>query len=162
MPCFILYPKAKSACYSRYLLTSYFCIPVLLDEKDIFSSPEAYGRGNGDHLQKNLRQRIPGLLYSVLLTPRQAKADPRLPQRLLDTHGHLPLSLLWSPCSFLLGPGAHKVLFVASKGLFPQSCGSSVIKSHWPQIQIPWGFSDPLLDLQVGKSVVGPRTFPTV
>ena len=34
--CFILYSKAKFACYSRYLLTSYFCIPVPYDEKDIF------------------------------------------------------------------------------------------------------------------------------
>ena len=29
-------PKAKLACFSRYLLTSYFCIPVPYDEKDIF------------------------------------------------------------------------------------------------------------------------------
>ena len=28
-------------------------------------------------------------------------------------------------CSFLLGPGAHKVLFVSSKTLFPQSSVSS-------------------------------------
>ena len=28
LPCFILYFKAKFANYSRYLLTSYFCIPV--------------------------------------------------------------------------------------------------------------------------------------
>ena len=27
--------KAKFACYSRYLLTSYFCIPVPYNEKDI-------------------------------------------------------------------------------------------------------------------------------
>ena len=27
LPCFILYSKAKLACYSRYLLISYFCIP---------------------------------------------------------------------------------------------------------------------------------------
>ena len=26
LPCFILYSKAKLACYSRYLLASYFCI----------------------------------------------------------------------------------------------------------------------------------------
>ena len=26
----------KLACYSRYLLTSYFCIPVPYDEKDFF------------------------------------------------------------------------------------------------------------------------------
>ena len=32
----MLYSKAKFACYSRYLLTSYFCIPVRYDEKDIF------------------------------------------------------------------------------------------------------------------------------
>ena len=36
LPCFILYSKAKLACYSRYVLTSYFCIPVPYNEKDIF------------------------------------------------------------------------------------------------------------------------------
>ena len=35
-PTSFLYSKAKFACYSRYLLTSYFCIPVPSDEKDIF------------------------------------------------------------------------------------------------------------------------------
>ena len=33
--CFILYSKAKFACYSRYLLSSYFYIPVPSDERDI-------------------------------------------------------------------------------------------------------------------------------
>ena len=36
LPCFILYSKAKFACYSRCFLTSYFCIPVTYNEKDIF------------------------------------------------------------------------------------------------------------------------------
>ena len=36
LPCFILYSKAKFTCYSRYFLTSYFCIPVPYNEKDIF------------------------------------------------------------------------------------------------------------------------------
>ena len=36
LPCFILYSKAKFACYSRYLLTSCFCIPVPYNEKDLF------------------------------------------------------------------------------------------------------------------------------
>ena len=36
LPCFILYSKAKFACYSRCFLTSYFCIPVPCNEKDIF------------------------------------------------------------------------------------------------------------------------------
>ena len=35
LPCFILYSKAKLTCFSRYLLTSCFCIPVPYDEKDI-------------------------------------------------------------------------------------------------------------------------------
>ena len=36
LPFFILYSKAKLACYTRYLLIFYFCIPVPYDEKDIF------------------------------------------------------------------------------------------------------------------------------
>ena len=36
LPCFILYAKAKVVCYSRYLLTSSFFIPVPYNEKDIF------------------------------------------------------------------------------------------------------------------------------
>ena len=56
----------------------------------------------------------------------------------------------------------HTGLTVPSKSLFPQSCRSSLIKSHWLQSQIPWGFSVPLPDPQVGKSVMGPRTFATV
>ena len=36
LPYFILYSKAKLACYSRCLLTSCFCILVPCDEKDIF------------------------------------------------------------------------------------------------------------------------------
>ena len=36
--CFILHSKAKLVCYSRYLLTSYFCIPVPCGENYIFVS----------------------------------------------------------------------------------------------------------------------------
>ena len=50
---------------------------------------------------------------------------------LLETPIHSQASLLWCHCSFLLSPGAHSILFVASKSLFLQSCGSSVMKSHW-------------------------------
>ena len=95
-------------------------------------------------------------------TPWQATVDPHLRQRLLDTHRHVWLSLLWGHCSFLLGPGVHKALFVPFKSLFPQSCGSPIIKSQWPPSQIPWGFLVPLTHPQAGKSVVGPRTFTTV
>ena len=58
-------------------------------------------------------------LHSVPPTLQQATADPHLCQRLLDTHEQVWVSLLWGHCSFLLGPGAHKALFVPSKSLFP-------------------------------------------
>ena len=63
--------------------------------------------------------------------------------------------------SLLLSSGswyAQDFFFVPSKSLFPQSCGSSVIKSHWPSESN----SVPLPDPQVGKSFVGPSTFATV
>ena len=41
------------------------------------------------------------------LALQQAAADPRLPRRLLDTHGQVWVSLLWGHCSFLLGPGGE-------------------------------------------------------
>ena len=62
------------------------------------------------------------LLHSVPPTLKQATADPRLHQRLLDTHGHVWVSLLWGNCFFLLGPGAHKVLFVLQESVSPFLC----------------------------------------
>ena len=70
-------------------------------------------------------KRSHALLHSVPLTLKQATVNPSLHQRLLDTHGHVWVSLLWGNCFFLLGPGAHKVLFVPAKSLFPQSYVSS-------------------------------------
>ena len=70
------------------------------------------------------------LLHSVPPSLLQATANSHLCQRLLDTHGQVWVSLLWGHCSFLLGPGAHKVLFVPSKNLSPLSCvisGSSMM-----------------------------------
>ena len=65
------------------------------------------------------------LEYSVPPTLQQTTTDPCLHFRLLDTHGQDRVSLLWGHCFFLLGPGVHKILFVPSKSLFPQSCVSS-------------------------------------
>ena len=70
-------------------------------------------------------KRSHALSRSVLPTLHQATADPCLRQRLLDTHGQVWVSPLWGHCSFLLGPGVHKVLCVPSQSLFPQSCVSS-------------------------------------
>ena len=60
---------------------------------------------------------------SVPQTLQQATTDSCLHWRLLDTHRQVWVSLLWGHCSFLLGPGVHKFLFVPSKSL--QSCVSS-------------------------------------
>ena len=68
---------------------------------------------------------------SALIPP----ADQCRPTPPPETPRHSQVSLgqlLWGHYSFLLGPGAHKVLFVPSKSLFPESCVSSVIKSHCP------------------------------
>ena len=84
---------------------------------------------------------------------------------LLETPGHSQASLGQSfvgHCSFLLGPGVHKVLFVPSKSLFPQSCISSESNPTAFQSQILWMLSFPFPDPQVGNSVVGPRTFLAV
>ena len=65
---------------------------------------------------------------SHVCTAVLSAADPaagHLHPRPLDTHGQVWVSLLWGHCSFLLHPGAHKVLFVPSKSLLPQSWVSS-------------------------------------
>ena len=46
----------------------------------------------------------------------------------LETPGHSHACLAQS----LVAPGVHKVLFVPFKSLFPHSCESFIIKSHWP------------------------------
>ena len=63
---------------------------------------------------------------------------------------------------FPLGPGAHKVLFVPFKSLFPHSCESFIIKSHWPPNSNSLGVLILFASSKVGKSVVVPRTFATV
>ena len=70
-------------------------------------------------------KRSHALLHSVPPTLQQATANPCLHRRLLDTHRQVWVSLLWGHCSFLLDPGVHKVLFLPSRSLFPQSCVSS-------------------------------------
>ena len=65
------------------------------------------------------------LLHSVIPTLHQATTNPHLPQRLLDTHEQVWVSVLWGHCCFLLGPDECKVLFVPFKSLFSQPCVSS-------------------------------------
>ena len=57
------------------------------------------------------------------------------PTPLLETPGHSQATLAQSIVRSLLlspGSGVHKVLFLPSRSLIPQSRGSSIIKSHWP------------------------------
>ena len=68
------------------------------------------------------------LVHSVPPTLQQATTDPHLCWRRLDTHRQVWVSLLWGHYSFILGPGAYKVLFVPSCALhrtISQSCVSS-------------------------------------
>ena len=113
------------------------------------------GEGNGNPLQcsclENLRDGKPGgsrlftcqtmvEVMKIMATcfkrsraPTAAQRAPnpaaghRRPTRPPGTPGHVQVSVsfLWGHCSLLLSPGAHKVLFVPSKSLFPQSCVSS-------------------------------------
>ena len=66
-----------------------------------------------------------GTVRSVPPALQQDIVDPGLRRRLLDTRAQVWLSLLRGLCSFLLGPGAHKVLFVSSKSLLTPSWVSS-------------------------------------
>ena len=94
------------------------CVP-----SQLFDLRPNYGGGNEDN--DDLLQKVPWIHYYTLPLPlQQATTVPRLRQRLLDTHGRVWVSLLWGHCCFFLGPGTHKVLFVPSKSLFPQSCVS--------------------------------------
>ena len=52
---------------------------------------------------------------------RQPTPPPETPEHSWASLGQS----LWGHCSFLLGPGVYKVLFVPSKSLFSQSCVSS-------------------------------------
>ena len=60
-------------------------------------------------------------------------------------NGQVWISLFWDHCSFLLGPGVHKVLFVPFQNLFPQSyvskfrwlCGGLMVTSSKKAYAIP-------------------------
>ena len=103
----------------QFSVDGWGCVPSLL-----FDLRPNYGGGNEDE-GTSFKSPMHALPHSVPQTLQQATADPRLCQRLLDTHRQAWVSLLWGHCSFLLGPGAHKDFFVPSKSLFPQSCVSS-------------------------------------
>ena len=86
-----------------------------------------------------------------------------------ETPGHSQASLSQSlvaslllPPGILLVPGTHKVLFVPSKSLFPQSCGSSVIKSCCPSKSNFLGILSPFAGSPGRGICCGPWNFATV
>ena len=82
---------------------------------------------------------MPGLLYSMPLTPRDVTANPCVCRRHLDAHRQVWLSLLWGHCSFLLGPGAHKVLYEPSEHLW--RLWALILNVISPLLLSCWGFS---------------------
>ena len=91
---------------------------------------------------------LPGML---LLEPRalSGHCQPTLCRRPSSTHKEVWLSLPWGPCSSPLGPGAHRVLFVPSKGRASSSPSPVEVLSSNPvglQRQFLWGFPVPLPD----------------
>ena len=97
-------------------------------------------------------------LFSLPVVWPEAKPPPET----LDTYRQVWLSLLWGHCSF-------SWLIVHTRFCLcpPRVCFPSPVEVLWSnptglQSQIRWCFSVPLLDPQVRKSVVGPRTFLTV
>ena len=121
-------------------------------------------RCNGDLLQKDWCQHVtaPRTVVFMPLTPWQATVNPHIHRRLLDIHRQVWISLLWGHCSFLLGPGAHKVLFVPSKKSVSRYWGSSVIKFHWPSKSNSLRVLSPSARPPGSEICVGPRSFATV
>ena len=69
--------------------------------------------------------------HTAALSAPDPAAGHSPPVTLLETPGHSRATLGQSLVgSLLLGPGSHRLLFVPQRSLFPQSCGSSVIKSQ--------------------------------
>ena len=62
------------------------------------------------------------LPHSVPPTLHLATADPRLRQRLVDTHRQVWVSLLRGYCSFLLGPGAQGSVCALLESVSPVLC----------------------------------------
>ena len=127
------------------------CVSFLL-----FDLRPNYSGGNEDH--GDLLQKV--CACTVVFSapdPETGHCQPTPPPETLEPSWEsLDQSLAGS---LLLSPGSwctQGFVCPLQESVSP-SCVSSVIKSHWPPSQIAWGFSAPLSDPQVGKSVVGPR-----
>ena len=95
------------------------CVPALL-----FDLRPNYGRGNEDKGTSFKRSHAHTATLSALTLqwPLLTHASAGDSWTLMGKSASVSCGINGS---FLLGPGAHKVLFVPSKSLFPQSCVSS-------------------------------------
>ena len=112
----------------QFSVDGWGCVPSLL-----FHLRPNYGGGTED--DGGLLQKVP-CTHAALSAPNPAAAtaDP-LGTPPLGTPGHSQASLGQSLLgSLLLSPGSwcSQGFVYALQILFPQSCVSSVIKSHWP------------------------------
>ena len=115
----------------QFSVDGWGCVPSLL-----FDLRPNYGgsnEDNGDLLQK--------VLCTHCHTQHPRPCSRPLPTHASTTdswtlHGQVWVSLFWGYCSFLLGPGAHKVMFVPSKTVSPALC-KLCNQFAWPPSQIP-------------------------
>ena len=105
----------------QFSVDGWGCVPSLL-----FDLRANYGGGNEDN--GDLLQKVP-CMWSQACSATLSAPDPvagyRQPTPPPETPGHSQASLgqsLVGPLLLSPGSGAHKVLFVPSKSLFPQSC----------------------------------------
>ena len=95
----------------------------------------------------------------------QPVAGHRQPTPPPETPGHSQASLAQSLVgTLLLSPGSwctQSFVCALQESVSPV-LWNCVIKSHWPPKSNSLGFSVPLPDPQVEKSIVGPRTFLTM
>ena len=94
----------------QFSANGWACVPSLQ-----FGLRPNYDRGNGSNgnfLQKDLCQHTAAPRTVVVSTPDPVAGHcrPHLCWRVPSTPRQVWLSLLWGHCSFLLRPGAHKVL----------------------------------------------------
>ena len=93
------------------------CIPSLL--LDLRPNYGGVNEGNNDLLQKVPWTHCCTQCLWLWSRPPPTHASPGYSWTLTGKSGSV---FYEGHCSFLLGPGAHKVLFVPSKSLFPQFC----------------------------------------
>ena len=115
-----------------------------------------HGRNNGNVLQEDLCQHaVPSRTAAASAPdPVASHYQPTCPLWTLTGKSGSVSCGVTAPFSWVLG--AQKILLVPSKSLFPQSCGNSVIKSHWLLKLDSLRNPSPFARSQVGKFVVGP------